>query len=241
MTYFFVDGASKLNHIKTLDRPAGAGVYVDYRRYVEPARVPENLQERFNAAAGYPCSFSCSGWRPVRSIPGFPAANNRAEIEAVVVALEIIVRNSRTIDRPITIVSDSKFTLDVVQKWMVGWRRRKFRKANGEVVANVDRVRRLSELLIAARRLNILWRHINSHQPEPADKSSEAWRLWHGNEMADKLANHAARLSRLPESGYDPDDDDEECEHGECETECAQCKAAVGVNTAAQQLKNVQL
>lgn len=198
MTNFFVDGASKLNHIKTNDRPAGAGVFIDHLSNPQPVVVGDDEREVYNVDSSYPCRLGHSAWRPVRSIPGFPAANNRAEIEAVIMALEIILRSDPQIQRPITIVSDSKFVLNVVQNWMPAWRRRKFRKADGNVVANVDRVQRLSELLLKSARLNIRWLHINSHQPEPRDKSSAKWRLWHGNEMADKLANRAARLSRLP-------------------------------------------
>ena len=37
--------------------------------------------------------------------------------------------------------------------------------------------------------------HIKSHQPEPVDKNSYEYKIWYGNDIADKLAVMASNNS----------------------------------------------
>jgi ribonuclease HI len=74
---------------------------------------------------------------------------------------------------------------------MPGWRKRRFRKADGKLVANLDLVIELDHLLQQPQVKCVKWVHMNSHRKEPDDKSSVLWRDWYGNSAADRLANEA--------------------------------------------------
>jgi len=41
--------------------------------------------------------------------------------------------------------------------------------------------------------MGVIYRHVTAHQAEPEDKTSNEWLLWHGNDMADKLATDGAK------------------------------------------------
>lgn len=197
MTTVYVDGACKNNHLRAERRAAGAGVYIDVESDAEPVTL--GATSYGSPRASMPDAQSKLPrfvWRPLRAVAQLALTNNRAELLAVIVALEILIEHEARLARPIVVTNDSQLVYYTVTRWLPGWRRRQYKKANGEPVSNIDLVRRLDALLGRAAPLHIEWRHMNSHCAEPRDKSSAEWRAWHGNEIADRLANWACAEQR---------------------------------------------
>lgn len=106
------------------------------------------------------------GWDP-------STTNNRMELMAVIVALEDIDAAARVV-----IHSDSRYVIDGITKWIVGWQKRNWKK-----VKNVELWRRL---LTATEDRRIEWKWVPAHAGIP------------GNERADTLASEAAIRQGLP-------------------------------------------
>jgi len=201
MTTIYVDGACKGNHLPGKLRSAGAGVYVDRERDSAPRALPVSKKDAANCDPLLQPNAPLSrfAWRSLPSLAqqeasgqsGVPVTNNRAELIATLMALEIVQKFGARLDAPITIVTDSELLFNAVTKWLPGWRRNNFCKRDGKPVANQLLVRALDELLEATRSYAIAWRHMNSHRREPENRASAAWRAWHGNGAADRLANWA--------------------------------------------------
>jgi ribonuclease HI len=62
--------------------------------------------------------------------------NQRAELYALGKAMEILLTRGDT--RPTTIYSDSEYAINCLTRWAPNWKRRGWRKADGEEVKNLD-------------------------------------------------------------------------------------------------------
>ena len=103
------------------------------------------------------------------------SSNIRMEGWAIVAALK------RAGGEPCEIHTDSRFWIDVIKKWMPGWKRAGWKKKNGEI-ANLDIVIRLDRLY-DARTVNLVW--VKGHAGAKY------------NEMADEWAREARRGRKL--------------------------------------------
>ncbi len=86
--------------------------------------------------------------------------------------------------RPCTVelVTDSRYVMDGIEKWIAGWKRNGWRTAAKAPVKNEDLWRRLD----AARAAHtVAWRWVKGHNGDPL------------NERADALARAAAEGARL--------------------------------------------
>lgn len=84
------------------------------------------------------------------------ATNNRMEIMAFIKALEALIdQNQQTAD--ITLVLDSKYVLDAVNKgWLKGWQKRGWRRSGGELM-NAELWQKVSQLLPKFPKLSLVW------------------------------------------------------------------------------------
>jgi len=98
--------------------------------------------------------------------------NNRMEMTAVIRALE---RNPH-----VTIVTDSKYVKDGIQKWIHGWKKNDWKTSVGKPVKNQDLWKRLDDLV----QCNTMWEWVRGHTGDE------------GNECADSLARKCAGLVR---------------------------------------------
>lgn len=85
--------------------------------------------------------------------------NNRMELTAAAVALE-------TLKRPcvVRVHTDSTYVRNGVTTWHVGWKKRNWRNASGDPVANQELWKRL---LAAAERHQIEWVWVKGHSGNP--------------------------------------------------------------------------
>ncbi len=101
--------------------------------------------------------------------------NNRMELRAVIEALNALKRPSEVV-----LHTDSQYVQKGISEWIVGWKKRGWRKADKSPVLNVDLWQALDE---ARLRHTIEWRWVKGHAGHP------------GNEKADELANRGAEIA----------------------------------------------
>lgn len=125
------------------------------------------------------------------------STNNQAELFALYVTLKIInvtIPTLNELQQPLTIISDSKYSIDAITKWYNGWEKNGWKTADGSPVKNKD-------LLIA---IQTEWKNVNiqakqagwtiklehqfSHKSAPPTSSKE-YVIWQGNDIADKIAS----------------------------------------------------
>jgi ribonuclease HI len=110
-----------------------------------------------------------------------PATNNRMELTAILKVLETLQRPTR-----LELRMDSRFAISVCTEWRRGWKRRGWRKGDGEPPANLDVIQALDAVL-DQHDVRFVW--VPGHAGEP------------GNERADALCNEAIDAIQ---AGQDP-------------------------------------
>lgn len=109
--------------------------------------------------------------------------NNRMELMAAIVALEYLDD-----DQPILLHSDSRYMVDAVnKKWALSWRKKGWKRADGNPAKNPDLWERLLKRL---ETLQVIFRWVKGH-------AGHAW-----NERCDQLAGQAMAQSNLPADTY---------------------------------------
>ncbi|RKP08744.1 ribonuclease H-like domain-containing protein [Thamnocephalis sphaerospora] len=103
-------------------------------------------------------------------LPGPTQTNQRAEITAVIRALE-----TAGDARPVEIRTDSAYVVNAARTWIRNWKQRNWRKSDGKAVLNEDLFRRMDSLLMT-RQKPVTFTHVRAHVGIP------------GNEAADRLA-----------------------------------------------------
>jgi ribonuclease HI len=101
--------------------------------------------------------------------------NNRMEYTAALEGLRALPDGSRA-----CIVTDSRLMLESMTKWIAGWKRKGWRTAAGDPVANQDLVRALDAEI--ARHSGVRWHWVRGHETG-AQHAHKAL-----NDRADRLA-----------------------------------------------------
>lgn len=113
--------------------------------------------------------------------------NNTAELLAILVSL----KEARNRTNELIICSDSMYSINCICVWSKNWIKNNWKTASG---GNVKNKTIIMEILERKKYFaSVIFLHTNSHTPEPHDKSGEAYKLWFGNYMADKLATHSIK------------------------------------------------
>lgn len=78
-----------------------------------------------------------------------PPTNQKAEIEAIILALEIALQKYQNLDAcprlNVKIYSDSKYAIGCMTDWIYKWTQNGWTNAAGNPVANQDRIRKASD------------------------------------------------------------------------------------------------
>jgi ribonuclease HI len=91
--------------------------------------------------------------------------------------------------KQIVIYTDSMYIVNTIANWATGWEKNGWKRDTGKI-ANLDLIKKL---YFYSRNLGVIYRHVSAHEKEPEDKTSNEWKLWYGNDMADKLAVDGAK------------------------------------------------
>ena len=111
--------------------------------------------------------------------------NNQGELTAVL----DLLRQTAHSPEPLHILCDSQYVINSITKWMAGWKRKGWKKADGKTVLNVEVMKALDEAM-RGRQVTFEW--VKGHAGHEL------------NEKADALANAAARAhasKQAPEAG----------------------------------------
>jgi ribonuclease HI len=155
----FTDGASRNNNLKDAStRRAGIGVFFGFND-------PRNISEPFLMD---------------------PVTNQRAELFAVIRALEALERDYRdsiekgnqSLYQRVVVITDSQYTISCMTSWLKTWKQNNWMSSTGEPVKNRELIERLDEAIHMLPSVEFL--HVPGHSDVP------------GNVEADKLATSAA-------------------------------------------------
>lgn len=111
--------------------------------------------------------------------------NNKMEMQAAIAALKFLHDSGQP--QPITLYTDSEYLINCVTKWVAGWKKKGWKKADGNPVQNQDLLETLDEL--NTKQVN--WHHVRGHSGNV------------GNERCDVIARSFANgkvpsLQQLP-------------------------------------------
>ncbi|GKU01770.1 rnase h protein [Fusarium langsethiae] len=115
-------------------------------------------------------------------LPGLPQTNQRAELLAVLRAMEIA-----PLKQGIEIVTDSKYSINCATEWAKNWEKNNWRSSQGKAVMNQDIIRdiraKMKEREAAGAVTEFKW--VKGHASDP------------GNHEADRLANVGSRMPEV--------------------------------------------
>jgi ribonuclease HI len=118
--------------------------------------------------------------------------NQTMELLACIQALNTIkekINNNELTTKIIYVYTDSTYVINCITKWYNSWQKNNWKTSKGKDVENKE----LIEVLYNLKNENItIFKHVKAHQPEPNDKNSLEYKLWYGNNIADKLATNAS-------------------------------------------------
>ncbi|MBK4346304.1 RNase H family protein [Lacisediminihabitans changchengi] len=104
-------------------------------------------------------NWSAGGWKH--------ATNNQGELTAVLQ----FFRETKHLDDDLLILCDSQYVINCVTKWMPGWKRKGWRKADGKPVMNVDLLKEIDAELVG-RRYRFEW--VKGHANHPLNEAADA-------------------------------------------------------------------
>lgn len=99
---------------------------------------------------------------------GWPhGTNNQGELMAV---LDLFRSTAGRADEPLLILCDSQYVINCITKWMPGWKRRGWKKADGKPVLNVDLLSQIDAEL-AGRTYSFEW--VKGHAGHPLNEAAD--------------------------------------------------------------------
>ncbi len=158
----YTDGACKNNQNKNI-RKAGCGVYFGGNNHNLNI---DNISVK---------------------LEGNKQTNQVAELTACILAIEKLFSIIPTNTQNIIIKTDSMYTINCINTWFEGWKKRGWKKADGKPVDNLELIQKLHNYV---KTYNIKMVHVRAHKEEPP-KDDPSYDDWYGNMMADKLATDA--------------------------------------------------
>jgi ribonuclease HI len=126
---------------------------------------------------------------PLKESDKNKVTNQVTELLACIKGIETI--NSSPIKKNchLVIYTDSMYVINIMTKWAINWEKNNWTKRDGKIVDNIELVKKLYYYYQTG---NIVFRHVRSHMKEP-EKNDPTYKMWYGNNKADKLAVSAAQ------------------------------------------------
>ncbi|BBD61341.1 ribonuclease H [Nostoc sp. HK-01] len=94
--------------------------------------------------------------------------NNKMEMQAAIAALKYFHTSQQS--QPITLYTDSEYLINCVTKWVKNWKRKGWKKADGNPVQNQD----LLEVLDELNTRQITWQHVRGHAGNVGNERCDA-------------------------------------------------------------------
>lgn len=110
-----------------------------------------------------------------------PETNQRAELFAILKALQIITK-SNNID--IIVYTDSMYSINSVTLWIKEWKKNGWKSSTGKSVMNQDLIKPIDEILTSYKG-NIKFKHVKAHTKGTSYEAK-------ANEVVDELAKRGA-------------------------------------------------
>tara|TARA_B100000674_G_scaffold119744_1_gene91086 strand:+ start:1545 stop:2054 length:510 start_codon:yes stop_codon:yes gene_type:complete len=124
----------------------------------------------------------------------YPITNQRCELYACIRAVQLVMEKAKSKVR-IRILTDSKYVINSMTKWIKMWKLRGWKKANKQEPLNMDLIYWLDSLITQYKdKLEITFKHVKAHKEAPSKKSPDYY-YWKGNFIADKLSKKGRRSS----------------------------------------------
>ncbi|WP_307496017.1 ribonuclease HI family protein [Arthrobacter woluwensis] len=99
---------------------------------------------------------------------GWPhGTNNQGELMAV---LDLLRSTAHRSDEPLKILCDSQYVINCLTKWMPGWKRKGWRKADGKPVLNVDLLKDLDDAL---KGRNVAFEWVKGHAGHSLNEAAD--------------------------------------------------------------------
>jgi ribonuclease HI len=95
------------------------------------------------------------------------ATNNQAELTAVLQ----LFKATDQVDDDLLILCDSQYVINCVTKWMPGWKKKGWRKADGKPVMNVELLKEIDAALVG-RRYRFEW--VKGHANHPLNEAADS-------------------------------------------------------------------
>ena len=116
--------------------------------------------------------------------------NIRAEYYACITALEWVLENTTHVKNQkevkVIIYTDLQNLINSMTKWVHNWKKRGWKKSNGNIISNIELIKQL-DFLIHSRLPNTSFIKVKSHCKESDFPEEKRW-IWKGNYIVDKLA-----------------------------------------------------
>lgn len=104
--------------------------------------------------------------------------NNKMELLGAIEGLQYVLDQFPfSVSQTVYLVSDSKYVVDGITKWVSGWKRKGWKKADNKTPENVDLWRRFDQLVEHFEKIHFKW--VKGHSGHPQ------------NERCDQLANES--------------------------------------------------
>ena len=150
-----------------------------------------NNNKSSNRSGGIGVFFGIDDNRNIsKKIESGKITNQVAELLACYQGILTLITTQSIDNKKIYVYTDSKYLIDSITKYASDWEQNGWKKKKNKEISNLDLIKKIYYFY---QNLNIKFKHINSHQKEPKDKTSKEYKLWFGNMMADKLATDAAK------------------------------------------------
>jgi ribonuclease HI len=132
------------------------------------------------AKGGYAAWFpDTPDWSEAHQLPDtHPHTNNRAELSAIRLAVDILVRKG-CIDQDIVIYSDSEYSIKCLTVWITGWVTRGWKTSVGKDVLNRDLIEEITGSLSRFKTHRFV--HVKAHTGGTDDLSKQ-------NDVVDRMA-----------------------------------------------------
>ncbi len=103
--------------------------------------------------------------------------NNTAELNGMLESFKL-AKKYIALGKNVQVLSDSKYSIDSITKWAQGWKKKGWKKANGEPIKNPELVKASFELYQELKK-NLVITHVKGHANIE------------GNELSDRMAVYA--------------------------------------------------